>query len=817
MRSLQDLCGPRASVFDAQRRDTVLDLADLAADRIDPVAFFAENYVTEGMKVLLEQCFRRLEGKSEQGIFTLRQTMGGGKTHNLNAVGLLARHPTFRQQVMGGFYTPDPALGVVRVVAFSGRESDAPLGIWGEIAHQLGRREHFKDLYSPLQAPGQTAWKTLFDGEAVLILLDELPPYFENARANAIGNSDLAQVTETALANLLVALNRPGCERVCLVLTDLSGAYSQGSAQVSSVLANLEKETHRTAMSLEPVRMNSDELYHILRKRLFERLPDESEIGEVAQGYATAIRAARQMDITNESPEQFAARIKAAYPFHPALRDLYARFRENSGFQQTRGLIRLMRIVTSRLWNVGEAANQFLIGAEDIDLNDRETLAEISQINSSLENAIAHDIASGGAAVAERMDANLGDTLTQDTCRLLLMASLPNVPNAVLGLSLPELTAHLSAPGRDLTRLKSDVLERLATAAWYLHSNRDGKLYFRNVQNLNARLESMVKTYAPEQAVKELRTRLEALFAPVNGWCYQRVLVLPAVDEIELDQDRVTLVIAEPQSSAGLRRELMEFQQQATFRNRVAFLSGPKSTYAQLLDTGKRLKAIKHILEELAADKTPANDPQMVQANDLSDRIQQNFSSVVRETFVQLWYPIGSGLVSADFRMKFEGNRYNGEQQVLDLLKEKMKFTDEITGEIFRQKCEQRLFTAQSLLWGEIKKRAAINPQWQWHRPDALDHLKEDALRKDIWREDGGYVDKGPFPQPTTDVIVVEQARNDETGEVTLRITPVHADAVYFDMGASASTASARLDSQTLTVKEMRVSFIAVDSSGEHQ
>ena len=51
MRSLQDLCGPRASVFDAQRRDTVLDLADLAADRIDPVAFFAENYVTEGMKV----------------------------------------------------------------------------------------------------------------------------------------------------------------------------------------------------------------------------------------------------------------------------------------------------------------------------------------------------------------------------------------------------------------------------------------------------------------------------------------------------------------------------------------------------------------------------------------------------------------------------------------------------------------------------------------------------------------------------------------------------------------------------------------------
>ncbi len=72
-----------------------------------------------------------------------------------------------------------------------------------------------------------------------------------------------------------------------------------------------------------------------------------------------AIRDARQMDITNESPEQFAARIQASYPFHPALRDLYARFRENPGFQQTRGLIRLMRIVVSRMWQTGTADRRY--------------------------------------------------------------------------------------------------------------------------------------------------------------------------------------------------------------------------------------------------------------------------------------------------------------------------------------------------------------------------------------------------------------------------------------------------------------------------
>jgi hypothetical protein len=44
--------------------------------------------------------------------------------------------------------------------------------------------------------------------------------------------------------------------------------------------------------------------------------------------------------------------------------------------------------------------------------------------------------------------------------------------------------------------LKSDVLEKLSTAAWYLHSTRDGKLFFKNIQNLIAKLEGLVKTYA---------------------------------------------------------------------------------------------------------------------------------------------------------------------------------------------------------------------------------------------------------------------------------------------------------------------------------
>ena len=824
MKSLKQLCVPRKSVFNKQRRDTVLDLTDLVEDRIELDEFFGENFVTEGMKTLLEQGFHRLAGESSQGIFKLKQAMGGGKTHNLLTLALLARHPEYRQSVMGSFYTPSPALGPIRVVSFSGRDTNAPFGIWGAIAEQLGRKDLFKDLYSPLQAPGQKAWETLLSGETVLILLDELPPYFVSARATAIGNSDLAQVTATALSNLLVAMGKEACSRVCLVITDLVGTYERGSEQIAAILSDLEQETHRTAMTLEPVRMNSDELYHILRKRIFEDdgLPPGYEIEAVAQAYAEAIREAKQMDITNESPEQFAARIQVSYPFHPAIRDLYARFRENPGFQQTRGLIRLMRIAVSRMWDTGMADKRDLIAAHDLDFNDHETRTEIAQINNTLDNAIAHDIASEGEAVAEIMDKRLGSTDTRDACRLLFMSSLANVPNAVVGLSIPELIAYLAEPGRDLSRLQTEVLAKLSTAAWYLHSTRDGKLYFRNVQNLNAKLESLVRAYQKEQAVQELRKRLRDLFEPQQGWCYQRVLALPAVDEIELDQDRVSLVIAEPHTGTGLHPELQTFWKQATYQNRVGFLTGARNTYDSLIVAGKRLRAIQQILNDLAADKVPADDPQNKEAEKLSDEIQLQFLSAVRETFTIMWYPFRDiqdsrdKLGRADLSMQFTGNDYKGEQQIRQVMQEKQKFETDVDGDIFRRKCERRLFTTQSLPWREIKLRAATNPQWQWHHPDALENLKADALRKDIWREQGGYVDKGPFPPPKTNVIIKEQARDDETGEVHLRLTPVNADTIYYDVGSPATTASAKLEGAELKTADLEVSFLAVDSTGEH-
>jgi|CZCB01.1.fsa_nt_gi hypothetical protein len=819
VKTLFELCKPRESVFDESKRDDVLDLTDLIENRIDPYRFIEENFLTEGMKVLFETAFKRFHRQGVTGLIKLTQSMGGGKTHNMIALGLLAKHPEFREKVMGDRFKGSH-LGKIKVVAFTGRESDAPYGIWGAIAEQLGKKEVFKDFYSPLQAPGQTAWINLLKGEPLLILLDELPPYLDNARAKTIGDSNLAMVTTTALANLFNALGKEELSNVCVVISDLKATYESGSELLQSSFKNLENEVNRSALNIEPVSSTSDEIYHILRKKLFKELPDENEINQIANAYKQAVLEAKQMGYTNLSPEQVFVGIKDSYPFHPSIRDLYARFKENQGFQQTRGLIRLMRVIISQLYR-GErpkAKEKYLINAYDFDLNDHEMLTVISQIKPSLSNAIAHDIASNGKAIAEIIDATMNETCMQELAKLILVASLADIPNALLGLSLQETIGYLCEPGKDITRVKH-ALDDFIMRAWYLFTDRDGKVYFKNTKNLIAELNSLVDSYDNESAKKELRTFLEEKFKPVLGDCYQEVLVFPAVDEITLSQDKVQLILFEPYTGGtGLHPDLQKFYEHERYKNRVMFLSGSRSTMDKLYQAAKEHRAISEIIARMEEEKISENDPQYQKAHEKRHRIKLALLQAARETFVQLYYPAKHGLLKADFFMEFTKNDYNGEKQVRDVLLQRQKFTLELTDDNFRKKCEDRLFTQKEMRWSDVKERAATNPAWQWHLPRALDDLKDDMLKKSIWREHGGWIEKPPFPKEKTNVLLQEVRRDDLTGEVTLKIIPQYGDKVYYEIGSPATTASNQVKNlNEFKTKELKLSFLCVDSTGEHE
>ncbi|WP_296696829.1 DUF499 domain-containing protein, partial [Thiocapsa sp. UBA6158] len=379
------------------------------------------------------------------------------------ALGLLARDPALRDRVLE--HNPAPALGACRVVGFNGRSTDAAGGIWGSLAEQLGKADQFARYVSPLlSAPGPEAWKQLLGDEPLVLFLDELPPYLEYAVTVPVGNGDLSVVTTAALANLFVAV--ADMANVCLVLSDLAGSnFGIGQSALESAfnraVHGITSESKRIAVPITPVNPNGDELYHILRKRLFERVARVPEVAAVAAAYREALREAVKMGLTTSSPETLYTRVIDAYPFHPDLRELVGRFKENEGFQQTRGVIRLMQMVVSSLWNSGHAANIDLIHPYDLDLNLDEIASEIRTINPSLSEAIAHDIARGGDAEVEQIDVDNGNTDTSDAARLILVASLSTTPGAIQGLREYQLIDCLQRPGRDLSTFKASHYTQL--------------------------------------------------------------------------------------------------------------------------------------------------------------------------------------------------------------------------------------------------------------------------------------------------------------------------------------------------------------------
>jgi hypothetical protein len=54
------------------------------------------------------------------------------------------------------------------------------------------------------------------------------------------------------------------------------------------VLRTIDAESSRLSQSITPVQLNTNELYYILRKRLFQTLPDAATVQAVAMSYATA-------------------------------------------------------------------------------------------------------------------------------------------------------------------------------------------------------------------------------------------------------------------------------------------------------------------------------------------------------------------------------------------------------------------------------------------------------------------------------------------------------------------------------------------------
>ena len=182
------------------------------------------------------------------------------------------------------------------------------------------------------KAPDEGDWVKLFEGgEPILILLDEMPPYFHYLDTQKVGNGTVADIATRAFAILLTAAGKKS--NVCVVVSDLAATYETGMKLINRALDDARQELGSQERNITPVDLASNEIYEILRKRLFKTLPDKAEVQEIAASFGKKLEEVSKSNVASRGAEAIADEIAATYPFHPRLKNVVALFKENEQFK----------------------------------------------------------------------------------------------------------------------------------------------------------------------------------------------------------------------------------------------------------------------------------------------------------------------------------------------------------------------------------------------------------------------------------------------------------------------------------------------------
>lgn len=374
-----------------------------------------------------------------------------------------------------------------------------------------------------------------------MILLDEMPPYFEDLATVPLART-VADIATRASSNLLIVAGKKA--NVCLVVSDLFAAYQTGGALINRALENAKQELGRADRTITPVDLAANEIYDILRKRLFVSLPDAAEIDDIADAFGKKLVEAAKAKVASRGTEAIADQISANYSFHPNLKNVIALFKENEQFKQTRGLIELISRLLRSVWERPER-DVFLIGPQHFDLSiqeDRDKLTEIYV----MRDVISKDLWDAGkSAHAQIVDLQTGKDSATHILSLLLTASLSTAVNAVKGLTTAEIAECLVSPLRDASDFLSPF-EELEKSVWYLLHNSEGRYYFDRQENHTKLLQSLAHDAPPNLVDDLIRHRLKEMFKPFRKSAHNEVLPLPqrenAADKVR--RGRVLLVVS---------------------------------------------------------------------------------------------------------------------------------------------------------------------------------------------------------------------------------------------------------------------------------
>jgi hypothetical protein len=603
MKSWREVINPHPDIRAGKFDESVFaaDLSDVIADRgpleyRDAELFFRKTYPTQGLVSLLSAIALRLSGKGGgQAVIQIQTPFGGGKTHSLIALYHLFKNSQVasatelisKVRERAGL----DAIPTARVVTFVGTAAD-PLGKtpWGELAEQLGNYDLLAEHDRKRLAPGKDLLHKLLAGAPTLLLMDEVAAYV--VKVSYFREQVIAFFQE--LTEAVKVLPQ------CALVATLPSSASYGD-EGERVLRQLQQVFGRIEAIHTPV--EGEEIYEILRRRLFEDTADPSEVRQVADGYWEMYQELGD-DVPREVRETaYRDKLRKAYPFHPEMIDLlFERWSTYSTFQRTRGMLRLLAEVVADLYQREHSAP--LIQPAHLNLAKPAIRRElIKHIGNEYEGVIAADIA-GDNAKAQTIDREVGSEyasfkVASGLATAIFFGSFSGSEKK--GLDVRRLRLALLRKGIR-PALVGDALHRLEDKLWYLHV--EGDVYsFSSQPNLNRVIVEKEEAVGEELIIEEIRARLEE-----RAGNELRVTLWPKASQDVPDTKELKLAILAPEhtkqnsATGAMMEELLKKcgEKFRTYQNTLLVLAADEDKLLSLRQNVKRYLALRAIRDDKA-------------------------------------------------------------------------------------------------------------------------------------------------------------------------------------------------------------------------
>ncbi len=679
MKSWREIAVPHRDVLEGtfQQSEFAADITAVHSGKAsteyqDAKAFFERTFITEGMRLLLTQVARRLNGKGGEPVIQLQTAFGGGKTHTMLAVYHLASRKAAIKDLAGVPTILDQAglmeIPKARVAVLDGTDH-APgqpwshgrtkvHTLWGELAWQLGDAEGFalvKESDAAGTSPGKEQLRQLLEKYApCVVLVDELVAYirqFPDGQVLTGGtyDSNLTFIQSLTEATKLVP-------NAILLASLPESEVEAGSNRGVMALKALEKTFGRVQALWKPVA--TEEAFEIVRMRLFEPIKDGPGRDAVCREFAKAYEAEGSKMPSETHEGRYLDRMKKAYPIHPEIFDrLFEDWTTIDGFQRTRGVLKLMARVVYRLWK--DNNTDLLIAPGSLPLYDGDS-----------RNELTYYLQPGWDAVLERdVDGPRAETTELDTketrfgqlaaarrvARTLFLATAPSSvanTNRTKGIDRARVLLGCLQPGQT-SSVYVDALGRLVDRLHYLNSSGDKtqdstRFWFDTRATLRREMEDRKGRFDDQT---EVRTKVaEVLKKMANGsGLFDGVHVFTPHSDVP-DDGALRLVFLgldkaySKQDGATSATEAKEFVRsngsKPRYRgNRLLFVAADQGALSRLRDCVRTALAWESIVDDIEGNRLNVDLLQQKQAKKELETAEAVVPKAARECFKWLMCP----------------------------------------------------------------------------------------------------------------------------------------------------------------------------------